>query len=246
MMIEKIENAMVFAAGLGTRLMPLTTSIPKALAPLNGEPLIFHVLKKLENYGIKNVVVNTHHFADVFELWLKKINFNFELHISHENALLDTAGGLKFAADFFPSKDILLYNVDVISTIDLDKFAHAHFRSGAIATIAVRNRKSSRYFLFNKQNQLIGWRNTTTNQQILCRKNQGTTNELAFSGIHIVKHELLDLIPANEKLSLTPFYLDLAASKPIKSYVHNSDAWFDCGKLETLQEAELYLHKTKK
>lgn len=232
---------MVFAAGLGTRLMPLTTSIPKALAPLNGRPLIFHVLKKLEDYGIKNVVVNTHHFSSALENWLKNNSFNFELHISHEEVLLDTAGGLKHAARFFPSKDILLYNVDVISTIDLNAMAHSHFQSGAMATLAVKSRKSARYFLFDNFNQLVGWRNTKTNELINCRNNAANTQEYAFSGIHIVKNELLELIPIDEKLSLTPFYLKLASAEIVNAYVHNMDAWFDCGKIETLYEAERFL-----
>jgi MurNAc alpha-1-phosphate uridylyltransferase len=240
---NKLTQAMLFAAGLGTRLAPITNDRPKALAEVNGQPLIFHVLKKLENEGIERVVINTHHFAERLENWIREQKFNMEIIISHEEELLDTGGGLAKAAEYFTDGDILLYNVDVLSNINIQKMNSFHQESNSLVTLAVRKRETTRYFLFNKKQKLIGWKNTKTKVTIFTTDSTKNYNELAFSGIHIVKHEFLKLLGHPEKFSLTPFYLELAKTHTLSAYQHDEDYWFDCGKIETLKAAEKFLNK---
>ena len=234
---------MIFAAGLGTRLYPITKDRPKALAEINGVTLLEHNIRFLAAQGVDEMVVNVHHFADkLIEFLASKKNFGLQIHISREKDLLDTAGGLAKAAPYFSDQDILLYNVDVVSNIDLQKMLEQHRRSKALATLAIRKRNSSRYLLFDKDHQLQGWRNTKTGEEIRCREDfTGELNEFAFSGIHIVSSRLLKLLGAPRKHSLTPFYLDIAKNEKVLGYPHDADYWFDCGKPETLAKAEAFV-----
>lgn len=233
---------MIFAAGLGTRLYPITKDKPKALAELNGISLLEIAIQKLIETGVSKIVVNTHHFAEKVEDFLKSKNFfDAEIIISFEKDLLETAGGLAFAKNYFNvDEEILLYNADIVSNIDLKKFRNHHLENNKIASLAVRNRPSDRVLLF--ENQILhGWRNKKTNEQILARQ---ITNaeEYAFSGIHIVSYDIFEFLTL-EKKSLTPFYLDLAKSMDIIAFDHTQDYWFDCGKPETLAQAEAFLEK---
>jgi NDP-sugar pyrophosphorylase family protein len=154
---------------------------------------------------------------------------------------LDTAGGLAKAASFFDDEDFLLYNVDVVSNIDIQKMLAHHQQNKAIATLAIRQRESSRYLLFDENNHLAGWRNKTTGEEIVVRT-KGDFSEYAFSGIHIISPKMLPLLGDIRKHSLTPFYLEIAKENTIAGYEHNTDAWFDCGKPETLAQAANYLN----
>lgn len=240
-------QAMIFAAGLGTRLYPITKDRPKALAELNGIPLLEHNIRFLAAQGVKHFVVNTHHFAPKVEAFLKEKDFSgLSVEISYEEELLDTAGGLAKAAHLFRKEDILLYNVDVVSNIDIRKMMDFHKRQNALASLAVRNRETSRYLLFDGEKRLRGWRNKNTGEEILCgTKNSSGLTEFAFSGIHIVSPQIFELLAEPVKKSLVPFYLEIAKESSVFAYPHNGDVWFDCGKPETLLQAASYLQTAK-
>ena len=226
--------AMVFAAGLGTRLYPLTKDRPKALVEIHGKTLLETVIQRIIDSGIRHIVVNVHHFSDLMKEYLASHPFNADIRISDEtDFLLDTGGGLKFAEPLFgDARHILLHNVDILSNIDLNKLIDSHIASGAMATLAVRQRKTSRYLIFDRSTmRLCGWENTKTDEK---RMEVPCTDgiSLGFSGIHIVRRDILDHIPAGQKISMTPLYLDLAAKYPIYGYLHQKDEWMDVGKYE--------------
>ena len=225
---------MIFAAGLGTRLYPLTADKPKALVEINGKTLLASAIEKIIENNIHHIVVNVHHFGEQIIQFIESHGYDAEIHISDErNQLLETAGGLKHASPFFSkSNHILLYNVDILSSINLKKMLDSHLQTDALATLAVKERESSRYFIFDSQNmELCGWINYQTGDCIQKIKSDNTV-ELAFSGIHFVKREVIDLIPPAEKLSFTPFYLDICKNQKIIGYDHSGDKWKDIGKYE--------------
>jgi len=235
-------KAMIFAAGLGTRLYPITKDKPKALAPFLNMSLLAYNLKYLTNLGIDEFIINTHHFADKIEEYLKQNNnFGYNITLSREEILLDTAGGLAKAARFFDGdEDILLYNVDVISNIDIQKMYQYHKENKSIATLAIRNRDTSRYLLFNHKNKLVGWRNISNGDEIWCNKHVDNVNQFAFSGVHWINSSLIEKLKI-EKLSIVPFYLNEGKNNKIMGYEHNDDYWFDCGKIESLKTAEEHI-----
>ncbi|MCQ2284397.1 MAG: NTP transferase domain-containing protein [Bacteroidales bacterium] len=225
-------SALVFAAGLGTRLYPLTADRPKALVRYDGVPLLKIVLDKIIASGIHDVVVNVHHFPDQIIDFLKRQDFDARIQVSDERAYLrDTAGGLKFAEHLFgEAQHILLYNVDILSSLSIVDMVHQHLSSGADATLAVRQRKTSRYLVFDESNmRLRGWHNVSTGDTL---GEVGFENavELAFSGIHVVRRELARAIPSVEKQSLTPFYVHNADRLLINGYRHKDGEWMDVGK----------------
>lgn len=227
-------TAMIFAAGLGTRLYPLTADRPKALVEIDGKPLLQLAIEKMIANGFRDIVVNVHHFSDLMKDYLHTHHFDANIFISDEtDELLDTAGGLKFAEPFFEnSNHILLYNVDILSNIDLTKLVDYHINSNALATLAVRERHTQRYFVFDEKSlQLVGWQNIKTGERKMARQTQ---NEklLAFSGIHIVNKDILQFIPAHQKLSMTSLYLQLAENHKIQGFLHQQDEWHDVGKYE--------------
>ncbi|MBQ7734647.1 MAG: nucleotidyltransferase family protein [Bacteroidales bacterium] len=238
--------AMVFAAGLGTRLYPLTKDRPKALVEIHGKTLLETVIQRIIDSGIRQIVVNVHHFSGLMKEYLATHPFDADIRISDEtDFLLDTGGGLKFAEPLFGSADhILLHNVDILSNIDLTQLIDSHIESGAMATLAVRQRKTSRYLIFDRSTmRLCGWENTKTNEK---RMEVPCTDgvPLGFSGIHIVRHDILDHIPSGQKISMTPLYLDLASEYPIYGYLHQDDQWMDVGKYDDvvkLQNQDKYL-----
>lgn len=227
-------SAMIFAAGLGTRLFPLTADKPKALVEYQGKPLLEWAIQKMIASGIEHIVINTHHFSEQIIAYVQSRKYAATIEISNESEqLMDTAGGLKMAASFFAESDhILLYNVDIISNIDLLSFINHHITSNYLATLAVKKRETSRYFLFDENTlQLCGWKNEKTGELIWSRETK-TPVSLGFSGIHMVQKEILKLIPENQKLSFTPLYIELANKYPITGYLHNQDDWKDMGKWE--------------
>ena len=230
------SSAMIFSAGLGTRLYPLTENKPKALVEYQGKPLLEHAITKILEAGIRHIVINVHHFAEQIIEYINQHHYNADIEISDEREqLLETAGGLKFAEHFFKNThQILLYNVDVISSIDLQKFITSHSSPliSPLATLCVRHRESSRYFLFKEPElRLCGWENITTNERKVCYEAKNPVS-LAFSGIHLVDKKILDFIPKNKKNSLTPLYLNLAKDYLIQGYLHDEDTWEDVGKFE--------------
>ncbi len=231
--MDKITG-FIFAAGLGTRLYPLTKDKPKALVEVDGKTLLEHTIRKLMGAGIKRLVINVHHFGQQIIDFVASHSFDADIRISDERAeLLDTAGGLKFAEPLLTDCDhILLHNVDILSSIDLQALCQAHIASEALATLAVKQRETSRYFLFDPETmQLCGWENKKTGEV----KESRPCNKsipLAFSGIHIIKRELLNHIPDTTKRSVTPLYLELARTQVIKGWQHQQDRWMDIGKYE--------------
>jgi NDP-sugar pyrophosphorylase family protein len=233
-------KAMIFAAGLGTRLKEETLYKPKALVEVGGKPLLQHAIEKLKMEGFSEVVVNVHHFSDLIINFLNNHDFGILVHISDEtDKLLDTGGGLKKAAPFFKGNEpVLIYNVDVLSNLDLKNLVQEHLLSGALATLVVRERKTQRYFKFNKEQRLVGWLNKKTGEKkIVLPENFENATEMAFSGIHMVNPEFFQLMPAEEKFSITDFYLELAKEYLIKGYFDESQLWLDVGKPEQLESA---------
>lgn len=236
-------KAMIFAAGLGTRLRTETLNKPKALVEIAGKPLLLHTIEKLKSVGINEITVNVHHYADTIISWLNENEIGIPVHVSNEkDMLLDTGGGLKKAAPFLKGNEpVLIHNVDILSDIDLQQLKKVHIKSGALATLAVRNRKTSRYFKFDDQWRLVGWINKRTGEIKISRPaNLEASVEMAFSGIHIIQPEIFDLMPGEERFSITSFYLKLAEEHLIKGYFDDSERWMDVGKPEELKAARSF------
>jgi NDP-sugar pyrophosphorylase family protein len=235
-------KAMVFAAGLGTRLQKETRKKPKALVEVGGKPLLQHAIEKLKGEGFTEIVVNVHHFSNLVIEFLRSRDFGIPVHISDETGkLLDTGGGLKKAAPLLAGDEpVLIYNVDILSNLDLQILVQEYLRSGALAMLVVRKRQTQRYFKFNKEKRLIGWLNKKTGEKkIAIPENFENAVEMAFSGIQVVSPEIFDLMPAEEKFSMTDFYLELANTHLIKGYFDESEIWMDVGKPEALAKARL-------
>ena len=231
-------EAMIFAAGLGTRLYPLTKNKPKALVEICGKTLLDRCLEKIIKVGCKRIVINTHHFADLIEQYLENNKYNAEIILSKEEELLDTGGGLKNAKKYFSLKEnILIHNVDIISQIDISAMQDNLNNSNALAILAVSKRLSSRQLLFNKENLLSGWQNTQTKQEIITRENQNLS-PLAFSGVHIIRPEVLELMPNENKFSIINHYLELSKNNDLLAFKHENILWYDLGKYEQIAEIE--------
>ena len=225
-------KAMILAAGLGTRLKPFTDSHPKALYPYDGKTLLEHAVDHLKSAGINEIIVNVHHFANqVIEFIHMKNDFEIKISISDETGeLLETGGGLKKAAWFLSDCDCaIIRNVDVISDLDLVRMKKFHLQSDSIATLAVRNRETSRYFLFDGQMNLCGWENRAKGEQHF---SQHTDNyrALAFSGIQIIDPRIFAMISEQGKFSLTELYLRLAETQKIAGYLEDGVVWKDVGR----------------
>jgi mannose-1-phosphate guanylyltransferase len=239
-------RAMILAAGLGTRLRPLTDDRPKALVEVAGHTLLEISLSRLRSFGIREVIVNVHHFADMVADYLKKNgNFGMRIEISREEVLLDTGGGLKKAAWFFQGSSaagdepFLLHNVDVISTIDLARMVRFHRDHKALATLAVQNRETSRYLLFDADNHLCG-RRAGRDQAPEIAIPSAHSQPLAFSGIHVISPRFLPLIEEQGAFSIIASYLRLAASgEKILAFRADEYYWRDLGKPENVAQAAL-------
>jgi len=232
-------KAMIFAAGLGTRLYPITQTTPKALIKVKNIPLIEIVIRRLMMFGYNELIINIHHHADQIEQFLQSKNdFGIRIAFSDErDKLLDTGGGLKKASWFFDDgKPFLVHNVDVISDIDFGQLMERQIDSKALATLAVKTRPSSRYLLFDHQNCLCGWENTIIGKKIIVRPS-AEIQPYAFSGIQVVDPDIFNYISQEGKFSIIDVYLKLAADQIIKSFEHNKSLWLDVGKVESLTKA---------
>ncbi len=233
-------KAMILAAGLGTRLKPFTDRHPKALAIINGKSLLQRNIEYLQKFGITEVIVNVHHFADQLINVLKENNgFGSNIIISDEtDHVLETGGGLKKAAWFLQNAEaFVLINVDVLTDMDINIMIKQHLAQKPLVTLAVTNRKSSRYFLFDESDNLCGWKNENTNEQNMSKEVSAYTQK-AFSGIHIISPEIFSLIKGGGKFSLVDVYLDLAKTSAIVAFDHSSSKFVDVGKPETIAIAE--------
>lgn len=234
-------KAMVLAAGLGTRLRPLTDDRPKALVEIAGRTLLEIALARLREFGVREVIINVHHFADKVIDYLKtNQNFGMHIEISREDVLLDTGGGLKKAGWFFQNdaEPFILHNVDVISTIDLERMLQFHKERGALATLAVQERKSSRYLLFNDEFQLCGRKAGPEKPPEIVRSSSNL-QPLAFSGIHVISPRLFPLMKEEGIFAIIDSYLRLAGEgEKILAFRADQYHWRDVGKVESVARAE--------
>lgn len=233
-------RAMVLAAGLGTRLRPLTNDRPKALVEVGGHTMLEIALARLRDFGIREVIVNVHHFAEkVIEYLRANDNFGMSIEISREAVLLDTGGGLKKASWFFESsaEPFVLHNVDVVSTIDLGKMIEFHNRQNALATLAVQDRKTSRYLLFDESNELCGRRAGEDGAPEFFKGAEGV-RALAFAGIHVISPRIFRELREDGVFPIVPSYLRLA-SQGEKIFAFHADAyyWRDLGRPESVAKA---------
>ncbi len=267
-------KALIFAAGLGTRLRPLTNDRPKALVEVNGITLLEVAIRRLIAAGCREMMVNVHHFAEqVIDFIEKNRQFGVQITISDErDLLLDTGGGLKKAAWFFDDgHPFLVCNADVLTDIDLAHFYQKHLESNSIATLAVRRRSSSRYFLFDEKMHLCGWQNAKTGEekfavgsgQLAVGPDKGRAHftetvhpssliphtsylPFAFSGLHAISPALFNWMPAGEgPFSIIDVYLEAAQTGLVFGYDHSADEWLDVGKPEALPAAAEFLKKNR-
>jgi NDP-sugar pyrophosphorylase family protein len=237
-------KAMILAAGLGTRLRPLTDHRPKALVEIAGRTLLEITLSRLRDFGIRDVIINVHHFAEMVIEYLKaNADFGMNIEVSREEVLLDTGGGLKKAGYFFwdgphrLEEPFILHNVDVISTIDLRRMVQWHTENQALATLAVQDRQTSRYLLFDEHLQLCGRRLGRDQELELVRPSQ-QVKALAFSGIHVISPRLLALMKEEGAFSIITSYLRLAAQgEKILAFRADGCYWRDLGSPENVQQA---------
>ena len=237
-------KAMILAAGLGTRLRPLTDNRPKALVEVAGRTMLQIALSRLCAFDVREVIINVHHFADMIIEYLKaNDNFGMHIEVSREEVLLDTGGGLKKAAHFFleDSNDFerpfILHNVDVISTIDLRRMVQFHAENQALATLAVQDRETSRYLLFDEQLQLCGRRSAHGQKDEFGRSSQ-PVQALAFSGIHIISPRLLPMMIEEGAFSIITSYLRLAArGERILAFRADEYYWRDLGRPDNVLQA---------
>jgi len=249
-------KAMVLAAGLGTRLRPLTSGRPKALVEVAGRTLLEITLARLREFGVHEAIVNVHHYADMVVDYLRTHqNFGMRIEISREDdELLDTGGGLKHAAWFFQEKlgngpartdePFLLHNVDVISRIDLRAMIEVHRERGALATLAVQQRPTSRYLMFDDQSQLCGRRSGPESSPVEWARQSRNAQALAFSGIHIISPRIFELMNEQGAFSIVSAYLRLAGQgEKILAFRADGSYWRDLGRPENVQQAaEDYKH----
>ncbi|MFV0196484.1 nucleotidyltransferase family protein [Empedobacter falsenii] len=234
-------KAMIFAAGLGTRLKPFTDNHPKALAIVNGKPLLQRNIEYLKSFGIDKIVINVHHFADQIIEFLEENNyFGIKITISDEtDQVLETGGGLVKAKTNF-KEDFLVMNVDILTDLHLTNFIKAHQENKALVTLAVSDRNSSRKLYFNDKNELKGWRNLKTQEEIKAVDSLDDLNDLAFSGIHVINPALFNKITETSKFSIMKVYMDLMKTESIIGFDHSGGILIDVGRPESVLEAEQY------
>ena len=243
---------MIFAAGLGTRLRPITNTIPKAMLPVCGEPLIAHVIRNLKKYGYDDFVVNVHHFPDQIIGYLKEHdNFGVRIQISDERDLLrDTGGGLAYAEPLLKDAEegkFLIHNVDILSDLDFSWLRTA-IPAEAVATVIVSPRKTSRYFLFNEEMRLVGWTNISTGEVKTPYEHLDVEacHKYAFAGMHVDSVKIFDLFREAgmpERFPIVDFYLSICKDHLVYGVVPPELTLIDVGKLETISVAEEFLSR---
>lgn len=245
-------KAMIFAAGLGTRLRPLTNDRPKALVEIGGKTMLERVITKLDRAGFDDITINIHHFGEkIIDFLDRNGNFGLNIHISDErDMLLDTGGGILKARQWLDGDEpFLVHNADILTDVDLNSMYNSHIESGAMATVLVKDRKTSRYLVFDNLMRLQGWINKTTGETrphgfFPCEG----TRELAFGGLHVISPsifgELKKYSQGQPVFSITPFYVDECRNLLINGFEQDEPyTWLDVGKPETLREAEILVQK---
>lgn len=235
-------KALIFAAGLGTRLKEHTSDKPKAMVQLAGKSLLQHAIEKLMKHQVTDITVNVFHFADQIIAFLESHSFpGVTIHVSDERGeLLDTGGGFKKAEAFLMGTEpILVYNVDVISNLDLNWLENYHRSSKALATLVVRQRETARYLMFDQHLQLVGWKNFSNGETKISRQDAfPMATPYAFSGIQLLQPEIFSLIAEKGKFPIMDLYLKLAQTESIHGFIDTSTVWMDLGKPDQLPIAE--------
>lgn len=239
-------RAMLFAAGLGTRLKPFTDHHPKALAPVNGKPLLQRNVEYLLQAGIRDIIVNVHHFAEQIADFLQAhAGFGARITLSEEQPVpLETGGGLLKAAWFFEEAGgpFVVMNADILTDLNLSAMYLSHQAHRPMATLAVTRRKSSRVLLFDAEMRLSGWQHLSSGETRIARLEASALQPFAFSGVHIIEPALLRLIRQTGIFSIIDSYLDLASEQEIRGYLHEGDKVVDVGRPASILEAEQWFH----
>ncbi|MCU4165341.1 sugar phosphate nucleotidyltransferase [Carboxylicivirga caseinilyticus] len=234
-------NAMIFAAGLGTRLQPLTNNTPKALVDFRGKPLLWHAISNVIDAGAERIIVNVHHFGQQVIDYLNSNQWEAEIIISDESELLlDTGGGLvKAKSLFIPEKPVLIQNADILLSTNIKKFIHSHNKAGNSASLMVKKRETSRYLLFDEGFNLSGWENTVSGEVIKVNDVK-VKHKLGFCGVHLIEPDLIKAMGEERPFSIVKAYLSLADKYKIGGYqISEGDKWFDVGTVNKLHEANL-------
>lgn len=233
-----LPKAMLFAAGLGTRLKPFTDEHPKALAVVNGKPLLQRNIEYLKDFGFTEFVINVHHFADQIVDFLEENgNFGVDIQISDETEqVLETGGGLVKAKDLLGEQSFLVMNADVLTDLNLEDLIQFHYQYQPLVTLAISDRESSRKLFFDKNKRLIAWKNFKTNEEV--RVSNDELAERAFSGIHIINPRIFNKMPDSGKFSIIDTYLELMENEKILGFDHTGSKWVDVGRPESVIEAE--------
>lgn len=244
-------KAMIFAAGLGTRLKPFTDTMPKALVPVGGKPLLYHVITKLKAAGFEEIVINVHHFADsIIEYVHSEDDFGLTVSFSDERDLLrETGGGVSHARELLQGGRFLVHNVDILSDLDLEWFI-SQADSGAMANILVSDRKTQRYLLFDEDMRMVGWTNVSTGEvrSPYSKLDPEKCRRYAFDGIHLISAGIFHIFDEDgwgERFSIMDFYIEECARQTIRGILPDSLRLIDVGKLDTLKEAEALLSTFK-
>ncbi len=229
-------KAMIFAAGLGKRLGTITTTIPKALVDVNGKTVLQRAVEKCTAAGFNDIIINVHHFADMVEQEVKRLNrMGFMVSVSDErDRLLENGGGLYKARNFFDSKPFLLYNVDIVSDLDLTLLYRLHMEKKGLATLAVRNRPGKRFLLVDNEGRLRGWRNVSTGEEIITGPVDEELIQIAFSSMHIAEPGIFGYMKEGI-YTLIDLYLQLAGEHEIFTLRHDDGYWVDIGTPESLE-----------
>ena len=239
---------MIFAAGLGTRLRPLTDNMPKALVSVAGKTMLERVILKLKDAGFHDITINIHHLgSQIIDFLRANQNFGVDIHISDERGeLLDTGGGIKKARPLLESNEpFLIHNADILTDLDLNAFYHHHLESDADATLLTNHRKTSRYLLMDQDNRLCGWTNISTGE-VLPKELDYPSDHYqlqAFGCVHVLSPSIFRYMEDERwtgKFSIIPFYVDICPKARIQGFPIDSENWFDVGKPETLANAEAY------
>lgn len=239
-------KAMILAAGLGKRLGKLSETLPKALVDINGKTALQLAVEKCSSHGFNDIIINVHHFADMVENEVTRLNkMGFMISVSDERSmLLETGGGLFNARNFFDERPFLIYNVDIITDLNISALYNYHLLRKGLATLAVRHRQGSRFFLVDSSGIIRGWRNNATGEQIICREVSEELSEIAFSGVHIIDPLIFKYMDQG-MYTMTSLYLQLASEHEIYTFTDDSGYWGDIGTPESLEYARKVFYYRK-
>lgn len=240
-----MTKAIILSAGLGSRLRPVTSDKPKALVKVDGIPLIDYAIQHCRHFGIRHFIINIHHFGEQIIQHIRERNYtDLLIEFSDEsNALLETGGGIRKAGWFFGNcTEILAYNVDILTNLNLTRLIDFHREKKPLATLAVRNRKTSRYILIDESTRMVGWKNMSTNETLIKVVPHSRIKPYGFSGIQVLSPKILKIFETYpDRFSIMDAYISLCKENFILSYPHDKDFWMDIGKLDMLAEADKVL-----